>query len=119
VSRAVFLSIALSLTVGPNVSLLCKAWCDPVAAAASGCHHRQGLTDSPNLVETDSCGDTVPGGAAFLTEDVRRTLSAPGADQAVAAPGYQLAPTTTGVSLDRARRLPSLETRPLETALRI
>lgn len=118
VVRAFVLSIVLTLAGGPNASLLCRTWCDPQAAAASGCRHEDPAT-SPSVAGDDSC-DKVVLSAAFLREDVRRGASAPDADDAVLVPRCQLAHSTTDA---RPRQEPgrewSLDHRPLSTALRI
>lgn len=116
--RAVLFSIVLLLATGQNVSMVCQTWC-PDATAASGCHRRH-ATDSLTLSGDDSCDDRAPSDSAVLREDARRSVSAPNADHALAVPRYQWPPATAGTRPDQeVELLPSLETRPLETVLRI
>jgi hypothetical protein len=119
VFKAAVLSVVLAFAVGQNVVLLCKSWCDPRAAAASGCH-REGPTTSPGLAGDEDCDNMAVGLAALLREDVRRYLSAPGAQHAVAIPRYQISPSTIDIRAghDRARDWVHA-TPPLVTALRI
>ena len=56
--RAVLLSIVLSLAVGQNVALLCRAWCNAHVAAASGCHHEDSPT-TPTVAGDESCDNLV------------------------------------------------------------
>ena len=117
--RTALFSIVFSLAIGQNASLLCKVWCDPGAAAASGCHHARCPTDSPKLIG-DDCDANTRGGDAFLKEEGRRSVSATDGGHAIAAPHYQFALGTAGARADRAPwRSPPLETRPLDIALRI
>lgn len=119
--RVTLFTIVLSLAVGQNATLLCKAWCDPVDAATSGCHHRDGdSSNSPSLVGDDSCDKVVPGEAGFLREDGRRRVSAPQSDHAMAVPRYQVVTAMTDARPGyEPGHLPSLEKRPLGTALRL
>lgn len=118
-SKAAAISIVLALAVGQDGTLLCQAWCDPAIAAASGCHDQSNATDAPSLAG-GSCDHDAPSGAAFVKEDVQRSASAPHADHAIHVPRYQFAPATTGVRPGHEPgHLPSLEKRPLATALRI
>jgi hypothetical protein len=120
VFRVVLLSTALLLTAGQHVSLLCQVWCDPEAAAASGCHDRGNVTDAPRLTSLDSCDDGVASIAAFIREDLRLGASAPQVDHTIPVPRYAVAPTTTDARLlHEPGRLPSPGTSPLNTALRI
>jgi hypothetical protein len=119
VFRVAVFSVVLSLAVGPNTTLLCRAWCDP-PAAATGCHHRGDSSDSPSLVREHHCDDRAPNSTAFLKEDVRRSRSSSNADPAITITRSQVAPARTDARLDHELgHLPSLEKRPLETALRI
>ena len=116
--RAVLLSIVLSLAVGQNVALLCRAWCNAHEAAASGCHHE----DSPTTptVDDESCDNVVVAATAVLREDVRRNVSSQDANHAIPVPRYQLAQFTIDTCQNReAGRRWLLENRPLSTALRI
>lgn len=118
--QVVLFSTVLLLTAGQHVSLLCQAWCDPDAAAASGCHDRGDVTDSPRLVGHERCDDGVANAAAFLRDDVRRGVSAPHADHTIPVPRYRVAQTTTDARLfHEPGRLPSPGAPPLNIALRI
>lgn len=117
VCRAAVLSIVLTLAVGQNAPLLlCRAWCDQQAAAASGCHH-QNPAPSLSMAGDDSCDNVLI--AAFLREQVRRGVSSPDRDHAIPVLLYQLAPSATDVRPgQQPGRECSLETRPLSTVLR-
>ena len=118
VFRVGVVSIVLALAVGPNVSLLCRTWCDPQAAAASGCHHQYSAT-SPRVTADDRCPNVVLN-AAFLKEDIRQVVPASDTQQAVVIPGYQFARLATGSGPDReTEHLRSSKERPLETVLRL
>jgi len=119
VFRAVVLSVVLILAVGQNAALLCRAWCHPQAAAASGGHHEE-PANSPSVADDDSCDHVVLSVAAFLREGVRRGVSSPDGNHAAPVPHYQLAHSTTDARLGQEPgREWSLEERPLATALRI
>lgn len=118
--RPVLLFTVFLLTAGQHVSLLCQAWCDPDAAAASGCHDRGDVTDTPRFVGYDNCDDGVANAAAFFRDDARRSVSAPQADHAILVPRRAVAQTATDTRLfHEPGRLPSPGTPPLNTALRI
>ena len=118
VFRTAVLSIVLTLAVGPNTTLLCRAWCDEQAAAASGCHHEES-TNSPTVAGHNSCDDPVLTVGAFLRE-AAHAVADPDAAHAVLVPRYVNSQLTTDARLGyEARRGWSLEKRPLATALRI
>ena len=118
VLRAAAVSIVLTLAMGQHAALLCQAWCDPHAAAATACHH-DGAT-SPSLTGTDHCTDCTFGLAAFVREDARRGPSAPDAQHAVAVAGLRFAPPPTDIRSCHDPGLQSLlASRPLVIALRI
>lgn len=114
--RAALVSIVFSLTVGQNVALLCRTWCDALAAAASECHHKNSST-TPSVAGDEDCGKVVVAATAVLREDVRRDASS---QDTIPVPRYQLAQLTID---ERPGQEPwrewSLEKRPLLTALRI
>ena len=117
--RAVLLSIVLSLAVGQNVALLCRAWCNAHVAAASGCHHEDSPT-TPTVAGDESCDNLVVVATAVLREDVRPNVSSQDANHAIPVPRYQLAQFTIDTCQNReAGRRWLLENRPLSTALRI
>ena len=115
--RITVLSVVLAFAVGQNAALLCQPWCVPHEAARSGCHDT-GSTDAPRLANDNHCDDTPPSSVAFLKEDGRRTASSSHTDQAIAIPRYQFVPSTIDGDPEPGH-LPSLEKRPLVTALRI
>jgi len=90
VFRTALLSIVFSLTVGQNVALLCRTWCDARSVAASECHHESSF--ATRIVASGENCDTVDIAAtAILGEDVRRDISSRDANQAIPAAHYQLA----------------------------
>jgi hypothetical protein len=119
VLRLVLLSIVLTLAAGQNAALLCKVWCDPHEAPASGCHHQHAPT-FPSATAGDHCNDVVLNVPAFVREDERPRVSAPDVQHALAGPRFQFAPPLT---VTRPGNPPGqdwlLERRPLVTALRI
>lgn len=119
VLRAAVLSIVMTLAVGQNAALLCRAWCESQAADASGCHHEQ-QASSTSVSADDICDHVVLSLAAVLREDVRRGVFAPDADYAILVSRYQLAPSKTDPRpRHQAARERSLEQRPLSTTLRV
>ena len=143
--RTVALSIVLTLAVGPEAALLCRAWCHPQVASASACNHGLAAADAnpshhgepaassaPDDVEASAAqsvvwDDTCPycdkGGLVavpFLREDGRRSVSALDSLQAILVPRYQFAPSTIH---SRAQHEPgrewSLEGRHLPSVLRV
>ena len=117
--RATVLSIVLILVAGPNATMLCKAWCDPAAAAAVGCHHRDG-SPSATLTGTDDCGKTVPNSAIVVKEDARRGAPSSDPQQAVMLPGHHRAISSSEAHPGHDPGcMWSLAQRPLVTALRI
>ena len=117
--RATLLSIVLSMAVGPNVSLLCRTWCDARAAAASGCHHEHSST-APNVAGSENCDRGTSAVTAALREDVRRGTVPSGWEHAIPVSRYQLAQLMidAGPGQEPGREW-RLARRPLATALRI
>jgi hypothetical protein len=116
VFRAAVLSIALLFVGLPQAALLCKGWCEPVAAH-SGCH--PDATTVPGVAGAEYCGAVVLNDAAVVTDQLR--LGAPFRDtvDGPAPPRYQPSslpsagvhtPEPPGCSLARS---------PLATILRI
>jgi hypothetical protein len=118
VFRVAVLSVVLAMTGTPTATLLCRTWCDPDAAAASGCHHER-LGTVTIVAGQDGCRNTVLSATSIVQENVRRTLS-PDREYALPLSRYQLAPSTADTrhrsGADRDR---SLDNQPLTTALRI
>ena len=120
--RAVVVSIVLTLAVAPNAALLCRAWCDPQVAAASACHHEKSPATSSVVADPtrDECDQSAVRPAQFLREDVRRSVSALDAGDAILVARYQFAPSTTDTrSGQEPWREWRLEKQPLLTALRL
>lgn len=118
VFRGAVLSIVLAVAVGPNVSLLCRVWCDPQAAVASGCHD-EGSGSPTAVVKEDGCWRAAFSVAPFLGQEARRGAVAGAMDVAATVPS-SIAPhmLATGVSHAVGFARP-FETRPLPIALRI
>jgi hypothetical protein len=117
--RATALSIVLTLTVGPNASLLCRAWCDSNAGAWNECQHERSSATTRIAVD-DDCDNAVFGVAAVLREDVRRDVPPPDSNRAIPVLRFQLVQTTIDARQGREPwRDWSLQERPLLTALRI
>ena len=112
----------LTLAVGPNAALLCKASCHPQATAAHACHDEKPSVASSVMGARpcDDCKSASLSAMQFLREDVQRSVSALDADHAILVPRYQLAPSTSAAdSGQEPVRTWWLEKRPLPTALRI
>ena len=117
--RATVLSIVLALVVGPNASVLCKAWCDPAEAAATQCHHERGSL-SATLTGTDDCGSVVAHSAVAVKDDARGGAPSSDPQQAVIVPRHHRAVSSTEADPgDGAWCTWALVQRPLVTALRI
>lgn len=115
--RASLLLIVSTLVVGPDVGVLCKAWCDPAAAAATECHHQAG-SSSAALNGTDDCGKAAPH-SAFVKEDASRAVP-PSDPQPVMVPRqHRAASSTKACPVDDLGCTWSLAPRPLAIALRI
>ena len=117
--HATVLSIVLALVVGPNASVLCKAWCDPAGAAATQCHHERGSL-SATLSGTDDCGREIPDSAVLVNDDARRGAPSSDALRAVMAPRHHRAiPSSEAHAGKGAACTWFLVQRPHVTALRI
>jgi hypothetical protein len=113
------LIVAWTLAFGPTASLLCRTWCDPHAAAASGCHHGAESTD-PIMAGADGCAGLMVSGTVFLPEKGHRDRSAADAPPATLVPRYQAGEPAAADRLRRERgRKWYLERPPLSTPLRI
>ena len=116
--RVAVLSIVLAMTGTPTATLLCRTWCDPSAAAASGCPHER-LATFTIVAGQDGCRNTVLSATSIVQEAVRRTL-APDGEYAFPLSRYQLAASTVDTRhRSGADRDDSLDHQPLTTALRI
>jgi hypothetical protein len=108
----------LTLAVGQDATLLCRIWCNPQSAAASGCHY-EGSSISP-VVAGDSGCDRELGAGVFLREETGRLVGAAVVAHAIVVPRYQIAQLTTVARAGWAtEREWALATRPLSTALRL
>ena len=68
---AAVLSTVLTLTGGPVVAHLCKAWCSPQEAAARGCHPAESVAVT-SVAGQDGCDDAGAGTVGWLPEAVWR-----------------------------------------------
>jgi hypothetical protein len=119
VFRATVLSIVLILVAGPSATVLCKAWCDPAAAAAAGCHHGDG-SPSATLTGTNDCTKAVPNSAVVFKQDARRGAPSSDPHQAVMVPRHHRAISSSDAHPgDDPGCTWSLAPQPLVTALRI
>lgn len=117
--RTAVLSMVLTVAAGPSVTLLCRTWCNPHVAVASGCHHEDRST-SVSTAGGDRCKDVVLRAGALLREDVRRGVFSPRGERAISVLRYQFARSTIDARLGpEPGRDWSLDKRPLTTALRI
>ena len=117
--RAAVLSIVLTLAIGPNAELLCKAWCHPQANAANECRHEE-PANSASVAGDNGCDHVGLNVGAFLREEIPPGGHSSGVAHAVVVPRYQLARLTTDARpAHEPGREWSLEKRPLSTALRI
>lgn len=94
--RATVLSVVLLFAAGPSASVLCKALCDPHAAAARGCHPQDNGT-ATQVSGNASCQDMGLGATAVLREDVRRGSSAEGVGTEVHVASFEFVTTTSSV----------------------
>ena len=117
--RLAAFAIMLTVAAGPSLGLLCTTWCNPVVAAASGCHH---AASGPTMAVAagNECDDAIVGVAAFLPQDAQRGMSTPDRDHGVLVPRDQLASRTLDrLALPSVTSEQSLRPRPLSTILRI
>ena len=119
VFRAAIPLVVLLFAAGPSASVLCKALCDPHAAAVSGCHPRDNGI-ATQVSGNTSCRDMAHDAAAVLKEDARRANSAEGVGAAVRVTAFAFVTAASRVRLVReAERSTSDQKRPLFTPLRI
>lgn len=115
--RAVALSIVLAIAGTPSAASVCRVWCNPDGAAASGCLHEE-LFAAAIVAGDDACRDTLVA-TAFLPERVGSAASSSDAPYAVA-PSHQSAVSMTDARpREQTPRPRSFESGPLETALRL
>ena len=90
--RTTVLSIALTLAVAPNATVVCALWCHPDEARTMACEH-QGASTSPRLTETDSCRPLSATTTPFVREAAKRGQQA--SQLAAAVPQFRFVPETT------------------------
>lgn len=113
--------MVLTLAVGPNASLLCKTSCERTASATADteCPHGRGTVSTTAISGPDGCDHVVGGSAAFIREDLRRSVPSPDAS-AVLVQGFQ--PATVAIQIGPKTKLTPasfLEQRPLLIPLRL
>src|SRR5206468_3091359 len=117
--RAAVLSIVVTLAVGQNAALLCRAWCHPTEGTAAGCQHRNETT-SPSVTGKDDCKHLAVGTIAFVREGGYRGKLTTDVQIAVATPRFAAAQfrsnLRSGFESGQRRRL---EERRLVITLRI
>jgi hypothetical protein len=80
VFRAAILTIVLTFTAASSPSPLCMVCCHATAAIGSGCHSDVS-SRAPRITENRGCGVTFS--AAAVRDELRPTLSAPAAGDAL------------------------------------
>jgi hypothetical protein len=115
VFRVALVPIVLTLAIGHDPLLLCRAWCDLAAAATTGCHDKD-VSTSPSVTRNDDCGRVALNGAVLIRDDPGRQ----GARHPVVLPRYQF-PSSMREAQHRRElgRASPPESRPLVIALRI
>ena len=91
--RAVVLSIALTLAIGPSTTLLCSIWCHPQGAMTSTCPHQK-ATKLRRVNGQDSCRTAADAATAFVREEAK-SESLTGGQQAVVIRPFRFDPQTT------------------------
>jgi len=116
--RATLVSIVLALTLGQNVTLLCRVWCQPQERTNSTCEHQPQKT-SPSVTGNESC-IPIEGTTPFVREDGRRGSSASDAQPSVLIARFHLplAPSVA-VRMNAYPQATPPDVRPLPVALRI
>ena len=74
VFRAVVLSIAMTIALGPSAAAVCGALCSPQAPVADRCHHTTSMV-SPHLTPADICIERPLSVAAAARDDTPRDRS--------------------------------------------
>jgi hypothetical protein len=119
VFRAALFSIVLTMAVGQDAALVCKAWCYQPEASAVGCQHQDAATH-PTVTADDNCRNLAVDAIAFVRDDARRGAAAPDTQNALVVPRFRFAPSLTDSrsGYESGPQL-RLEARPLVTALRL
>jgi hypothetical protein len=117
--RAATLSIVLTLAIGPNASLLCRAVCDQPQSQATGCDHK-GPAASASVTGDHGCYEAVPSVSEFLPKDARRDVSFAQAHHATPQLASELAqPAVAARPGDRPEREWPIDKQRLTTTLRL
>lgn len=117
--RGALLSIVLTVATGQNAALFCGIWCHSDEGTASGCEHHAEAT-SPDAIANDAHCAVNGAAIVFMSQDARRSTSAPTDESAVLVPAIAFTPPAVGIGSAYApgNRL-LLELRPLVLPLRI
>lgn len=111
-------SIVFALVAAPEATLLCKVWCPSEASARDYRHH--GQASSVRVKATDRCDAADPSVVAVTREDGRRAAPDAGARHAIPRQLFALVRPHQGThTVELWARDNVLETRPLETTLRL
>ena len=117
--KSTVVAIVLTLAIGPNVQLLCRASCHPLGSSPTECHHEDSGTSS-RVTPRDDCASVVLVAAAVVREEVRRGTSDTTAPPATMAEAGRFTSGTSGASRGHMHgRIPSFEGRPIVHQLRI
>lgn len=115
VIRATALFIVMTIAGTPTVGVLCKAWCDPLPAAVSGCHATD-TNSASQMAPTDDC-DEVGLDPALAPEYGRLlSLASDGGDRIAHSLGAPRSCLRMPAGPHCQRQIP---TRPQSTTLRI
>jgi hypothetical protein len=119
VFRAALFSIVLTMAVGQDAALLCKAWCYQPESSAVGCQHHDAMT-SQTVRADDNCRNLAVDAIAFVREYARRGAAAPDTQNALVIARFRFAPSLPDSRSGYESGAQSqFEARPLVTALRI
>lgn len=72
--RAVVLSIAVTIALGPSAAAVCEGLCSPQAAVADRCHHATSMS-STHLTPVNMCIERPPSVAALARDETPRDRS--------------------------------------------
>jgi hypothetical protein len=118
VFRTALVAIVLTLVIGQDASVLCKAWCSGAAPAAGGCYHKH-ISTSRSVKGDDDCGRMEANSAVVVREDLRRDRHDQSVLHAVVFPSYQFSSMGGPQAGHPRRHGSSLQPLPLMIALRI
>ena len=117
--QTALLAIALTLAIGQDASVLCKAWCSGAAAASGDCDHKEDISTSRSVKGDDDCGRMEAKSAVLVREDLRRDRHDQSVLHAVVFPSCQCSSMGGPRAGHPRRRGSSLQPPPLMIALRI